>query len=91
MLGIAKARSLSRANSRCSAPECYRAPMPDANRRDPTFPLNCPWCGEPLRYACTAEDAAAQSWSVPVYECRTHGSLYLTQDGLKREPPSPSQ
>ena len=50
-------------------------------------PPNCPWCGEPLRFDCTAEDAVAQSWSVPVFECRTHGSLYLTPEGLRREPP----
>ena len=51
-------------------------------------PPNCPWCGEPLRFDCTAEDAVAQSWSVPVFECRTHGSLYLTPEGLQREPPA---
>ena len=54
------------------------------------FSLNCPWCGEPLRFVCTAEDAKAQSWSVPVYDCRTHGSLYLTPEGLRPEPPNNS-
>ena len=55
---------------------------------DQVFPLNCPWCGGPLRFVGTAEDAQAQSWSVPLYECRTHGSLYLTTEGLRREPPA---
>ena len=50
-------------------------------------PINCPWCGEPLRFVGTAEDAVAQSWNAPMYECRTHGTLYLTREGLKREPP----
>ncbi len=58
-------------------------------RQSETAPA-CPWCGEWLRFVCTAEDAA-QTWSVPVFECRTHGSLYLTQDGFKQEPPSPGE
>ena len=47
---------------------------------------DCPWCGGPLRLVGAAEDAKAQSWSVPLYECRTHGFLYLTTEGLRREP-----
>lgn len=57
----------------------------------PDLPINCPWCGEALRFVCTAEDAEAQWWSVPVYECRAHGTLYLTRDGFNREPPQLSQ
>lgn len=51
------------------------------------LPMNCPWYGEPLRFVGTAEDTEAQSWHAPMYECRTHGTLYLTREGLKREPP----
>lgn len=51
-------------------------------------PLNCPWCGDPVTFVCTAEDAEAQSWSAPVFECRMHGTWYLTPEGLQREPPA---
>jgi hypothetical protein len=52
------------------------------------FPLNCPLCGGPVRFVCTAEDAVAQSWNAPVFECVTHGSWYVTREGLQREPPA---
>lgn len=55
---------------------------------DEELPLNCPWCGQTLRFVGTAEDAKAKSWSVPLFECRMHGSLYLTTEGLRREPPA---
>ena len=45
-------------------------------------------CGQTLRFVGTAEDGKAQSWSVPLFECRMHGSLYLTTEGLRREPPA---
>jgi len=50
--------------------------------------LTCPWCGDPVTFACTAEDVDAKLWSAPVYECRTHGTWYLTQNGLRRQPPA---
>jgi hypothetical protein len=51
--------------------------------------LNCPYCGEPVKFVCTAEDAEVpQSWSAPVFACPTHGMWYLTQEGLRREPPT---
>jgi hypothetical protein len=28
------------------------------------LPLNCPWCGQTLRFVGTAEDAEAPSWSL---------------------------
>jgi hypothetical protein len=51
------------------------------------LPINCPWCGERVQFVCTAEDAVARVWSVPLFQCLTHGTLYLTREGLKREPP----
>ncbi len=52
------------------------------------LPVTCPECGDPVRLVCTAEDAVAQLWSAPVFECRTHGAWYGTRDGLRREPPA---
>jgi hypothetical protein len=55
---------------------------------DSKLPWTCPECGNPVRFVCTVEDAVAQLWSAPLFECRTHGMWYGTRDGLRREPPA---
>ena len=62
--------------------------VPSLQDKNPGVPLNCPWCGTPLTYIGSAEDADdGDAFNVHVYECATDGRMYLTRWELTRRKP----